>query len=266
MGTEKQLTEQKNVELRLTCAFFYFLNADWGASLAKFGEPGFSGDGANLYTVVTQGDKKSLVKVAWGEFSKPVFETPEKTKYPDSAKLFQLLAQQLPLYCVGQHDSYLVSEIDELAKQMQENPAQYLAEKSIFMAGPQGVFVGTKAGIGLEKVQAVPYNQALQVIRTLALSKWKDLISVLQTLPNFHAEADRCLKGEVRTKLLYTFGEAMGLWHTNEFVGMRIGEFEPIKIERLIDLKHHFNFEAGSFEQEIVPPHSVGHEEPPGLV
>ena len=115
--------------------------------LSYFGEKAFSGDGATLFMLVNIEEKPTLVKVGWGEFSADLFTPGAKIhvlkqeddswhneKYKQHKRvLVELLRNfSLPLYCVGQHDSWLAEDEDK--ELMINDPVEYLRRNAIFCA------------------------------------------------------------------------------------------------------------------------------------
>lgn len=98
---------------------FNFLQ--YGAVLAQFGEKGFTGDASSLLTLVKEGEKVKLLKLAYGEFSHETFSSNPKT-YPESALKLQTL--KIPMFVINQENSYF--KMEKLLKNLNGDVVEYL--------------------------------------------------------------------------------------------------------------------------------------------
>lgn len=276
------MTPQEEQVARLQTAIFNFLSSRHGSPLASRcenvgteSEPnwkiheGFSDDAASLYTLVYfPNGETSLVKVGWGEFAPYIFTNPEKAKYPKPAAPYSILSKTIPLYCVGQKDSYFATDAQQ--NQMKLNPGQYLAEHSIFFCVPPGNFIVVpvdkntlrRTVIEEKNIRTVSYDFAIQTIRGLAFegplaTKKEFCFSVLKKLPDDPGAANTSLTGDARTILLGDdFLENTGLTYSNEFAGKAYAMKEPVLIKRLIELKHQLglgNTSTQELDMELSP-------------
>jgi hypothetical protein len=242
---EKSKFEQEKLKklYRLRDVIKYILKDPNGATYASFGEEGFSGDAASLYTLIEMLDEKGEIKpelfnIGWGEFSKNTFID---EKYPQF--------QNLPfdIYCLTQSDSYFSGFDKKLSEQMQNDPINYLKEKSILVSSENQVEViprFKREEFNMQhEVRPVTYDKLLRDSRNLAIDRgstrdeFADFLNQLPDDPSKVWEFIQNNKNNKNVRVLYHLGI--------EHVGSAIGDIESMK--SLVEIKKEFDFEKKSF-------------------
>lgn len=235
-----------------------------GRTMADFGDEGFSGDAANLYTLVDiptkQGDKTYLSKMGWGEFARKNFETDEHPEY-----------SHLPFdtYVVRQYDSYFAE--GDKARQMAEDPAQYLQQFAIFKAknGQVTMFEGRggKRTVPADtRAESMGYDEMLTTVRNLIIAYRttpEKFAAFLQELPDDPKELGQFIRRlyhqdyltreqrESGDPALLAADEKKG--HLSLLMGMGINTVgiaanDQQAMANVLELKSRFDFATKSFK------------------
>jgi|GEM_PF-5045022 len=262
--TEQQ-REQKELQAKfkkLGDAFATLLRVDIGGSLARFGDEGFVGDAASLYTLVDmpvgQGNKTFLAKMGWGEFARKNFET---NQYPEFSHL------PFEVYVVGQSDSFFAE--GEQARLMQENPAEYLKKYAVFRANNGKVTMlekrrGERAAAEIDP-SSMQYNDLLTSLRNLIITYRttpEKFAAFLKELPDDPGKLGDFIK-ELFNRPYLTWQQRndadpnllamddkkrqMGLMLGMGINNLGVAASDPRAMASVLELKSKFNFETNSF-------------------
>lgn len=234
----------------------FFFNSD-GGTYGHHGEPGFSGDGANLYALVSMNDERGintnrLVKITWGEFSSLTFS---------SGKYKQFNNFPIDLYCVQQSDSQFADAT--LRFQMNNHPEEYLKEHAVFAAKSGDVQLTM-----VQDFKRQPLDREIKPIAFEALvSTLRNQIIKSKSSPEEFAEFLRQLPDELnelgqRTKELEKFSSDSGtdlankrqgeLWVIFRNMGLETTTGSAVgdkkAMEAVLALKKQFDFESNTFK------------------
>ncbi|KKQ35958.1 MAG: hypothetical protein US50_C0002G0018 [Candidatus Nomurabacteria bacterium GW2011_GWB1_37_5] len=217
------------------------IRASMGGTYAYFGEEGFSGDAASLFTLINMADKKGemkpeLFKVGWGEFSKVTFTS---GKYPNFKNL------PFDLYCVSQSDSFFSGFDKKLSEQMISDPVSYLKDKSLLAVSGNEVEIRNRLEKGTIKkeVKAHDYDEVLRNARNLVIDRntdRKEFSEFLKKLPDDPKELWKIIQENKNDKNIGVL-HSLGI----ERLGSGIGDKKAM--QSMIDIKNSFDFENNKF-------------------